>query len=69
MPNPDHCPANPEETAEAYLLGKLPADEARAFENHYITCPKCAAILRQTDKYVVAGRRATERLRRSQKAS
>jgi hypothetical protein len=32
MPSPERCPADPEETAEAYLLGNMPADEASAFE-------------------------------------
>jgi hypothetical protein len=41
MPSPKRCPADPEETAEAYLLGNMPADEERAFENH------CTAILRR----------------------
>jgi hypothetical protein len=43
----EHCPADPEETAEAYLLANLPTGEARAFEDHYITCPYCTAILEE----------------------
>ena len=52
IPNP--CPADPEKTAEAYLLANLPTDEARAFEDHYITCPECTAILEETGRYVLA---------------
>jgi len=63
MPNPDHCPADPEGTAEAYLLDSLPRDEARAFEEHHSACPRCAAILRHIAEYVVAGKRAARRLR------
>jgi hypothetical protein len=65
--SPDHCPADPEETAKAYLLFNLPADEARAFEDHFIACPRCAAILEETDRYVLATKQAAQRLRRSGK--
>jgi anti-sigma factor RsiW len=61
--NPDHCPSDPEETAEANLLTDLPAGEARAFEEHYITCPRCAAILEETQRYVLAMKQAVHRLR------
>jgi anti-sigma factor RsiW len=63
MLSPDHCPAAPEETAEAYLLGNLSPDEARAFDGHCITCSRCAAIL----AYVVAMKQAEQRLRGSEK--
>jgi anti-sigma factor RsiW len=63
----DRCPADPEATAEAYLLDSLPRNEARAIEEHYITCPRCAAIMRQTAEYVVAVKRAARRLRDSGK--
>jgi anti-sigma factor RsiW len=66
MTSPDHCPADPEETAEAYLLANLPAGEASTFEDHYITCPRCAAILEETDRYVVAMKQAAQSLRSSE---
>jgi anti-sigma factor RsiW len=62
-----HCPADPEETAEAYLLLNLPAGEARAFEEHCITCPRCTSILEETGRYVIAMKQAAERLRASEK--
>jgi hypothetical protein len=62
-----HCPADPEETAEAYLLLNLPAGEARAFEEHCITCPRCTSILEETGRYVIAMKQAAERLRASDK--
>jgi hypothetical protein len=64
----DHCSADPEGTAEAYLLDSLPRNEARAFEEHYIDCPGCAAILRQTAEFVVRRKRAAQRLRESRSA-
>ena len=64
---PDHCPADPQEAAVAYLLGELRTDGARVFEEHYITCPRCAGILEETDQYVLAMKQATQRLRRSKK--
>jgi hypothetical protein len=63
MPNPDRCPADPEETAEAYLLHHLTPAEVQAFEDHCITCARCAEILEQTERYVIAMKRAAERLR------
>jgi len=59
----DQCPADPEGTAEAYLLDNLPRDEAHAFEEHYIDCPWCGASLRQTAEFVVGRKRAAQRLR------
>ena len=61
--HPDLCPPDPEETAEAYLLYHLPPDQARVFEDHYITCARCAGIVENTDTFIVAMRRAAERLR------
>ena len=60
---------DPEGTAEAYLLDHLPRSAAQAFEEHYINCPRCAAILRQTAEYVVARKRAAQRLRDTGKRS
>jgi hypothetical protein len=59
----DRCPATPNETAEAYLLGHLSPEAARAFGRHYETCPTCAATVDETERYVIAMKRATSRLR------
>lgn len=40
-----NCPLDVVELAEAYLLNRLPAPEAAAFEEHYLACPRCAEIL------------------------
>ena len=64
MPIPEHCPADPEETAEAYLHDTLPATEERAFYEHYVTCPGCNAIL---DAALLAMKQAAERIRELEK--
>lgn len=53
-PAPNRCPADPEEIAEAYIMGTLTADDAAAFEDHYITCSKCAALLGEANDFVRA---------------
>ena len=63
MLKPDPCPPDPEETAKAYLLATLPADQARVFADHFTACPRCAAILEEVNRYVLAMKRATGRLR------
>jgi anti-sigma factor RsiW len=63
MASSSQCPVTPAETAEAYLLGHLPADRARAFEEHCIACPACAAVIDETERYIVAMKRAAKRLR------
>jgi hypothetical protein len=63
MANSERCPVDPEETAEAYLLANLATGEARAFEEHYITCSSCTAILEETGRYVLAMNQVAQRLR------
>ena len=51
----NHCPPNPEETAEAYCMGTLvDQDNLVAFEEHYLACPRCSAIVEETERYVRA---------------
>ena len=59
------CPANPEETAEAYLLRSLPLNEANRFEEHYYTCSSCAGVVERIS-YILAMKRTVDRLRASQ---
>jgi anti-sigma factor RsiW len=59
------CPDDPEETAEAYLLNSLPAEERARFEAHYLTCEKCADALTGAEDYVASIRAAAQRLRQS----
>jgi anti-sigma factor RsiW len=62
VPIPEHCPVDPE-TAEAYLLGNMPPDEARAFEGHFIACPQCERVVR----FVLAINQAARKIRDSEK--
>jgi hypothetical protein len=64
MASPEHCPVDPE-TAETYLLSNMPAYTARVFEEHYITCPVCTAILEETCRYLLAMEQAAQRFRGS----
>jgi hypothetical protein len=59
----DRCPADPELISERYLTASLPREEAAAFENHFISCPRCSDRLQFTEQFVIAVRRATARLR------
>jgi hypothetical protein len=57
------CPRDPDAIAEAYLTGGLPQQEIVAYEEHYLGCPHCAERLQFTKEFVLAFRRAAERLR------
>jgi anti-sigma factor RsiW len=59
------CPADPDETVEAYLLGRLPEEHSAAFEEHFLGCPRCSERLQFTDDFIKAVRHAAERLRRA----
>ena len=59
------CPADLERVAEAYVMGTLPEEQAKVFEDHYAACDTCATALYKTANYVDAmrrrrGRRATD---------
>ena len=55
------CPANSDQAAEAYLQGRLSREEVIAFEEHYLSCPRCSERLQFTDTFIVAFHRAAER--------
>jgi len=56
------CPEDAEDTAERYLLRRLPAAEAERFEEHYIICENCAAVLSEAEDYISSIRAAGLRL-------
>jgi hypothetical protein len=58
MPIPERCPLGPER-AEAYFLGNMPTDEARAFEAQFVACPKREGVVR----FVLAMDQAAQRFR------
>ena len=59
----DRCPADLEETVEAYLSGRLPEEQRVVFEDHFLGCPRCSDSLQFTDDFIKAVRRAAGRLR------
>jgi hypothetical protein len=61
--SPARCPTDPEEVAESYLMGALPPADAAAFEEHYIACSGCAAVVEAADDYVRAMRNAARECR------
>jgi hypothetical protein len=58
----NRCPADPEEVAERYCLGSLPRVDAVAFEDHFLTCARCASIVETADQFR-AMKVAAQRLR------
>jgi hypothetical protein len=48
------CPGDPDETAEAYLLGRLSQQQHEAFEDHFISCPLCTERLQLTEDFIKA---------------
>ena len=63
---PDHCPADPKEVTEAYVMDNLPTADVAAFEEHLLLCAGCRAAVEDADKYVKAMRQAARRLRAEQ---
>jgi hypothetical protein len=43
-----HGNAVKDQVVERYFLGELPPEEISAFEEHYFSCPECAADVRMT---------------------
>ena len=56
------CPTNVE-LAEAYVMGRLTADQSTAFEDHYIVCAACAAVVQETALYVEYMKAAARQVR------
>ena len=57
------CPADRDEIVEAYVMGTLCAEQAMAFEDHYVVCNSCATVLEKTASYVDAMRTGAKQLR------
>src|SRR5215475_12225763 len=55
-PTMDHDQAIESRACERYLLGELPPVAREAFEEHYFSCPACAAELRAAADLVGAAR-------------
>jgi len=55
------CPPTPEEVAESYCLGRLADTEQKAFEDHYLICPRCAQLVEATQDFLDTFRLVTSR--------
>lgn len=54
----NECAANPDEVAEAYIMGTLSKEQEATFEDHYICCDRCVTALQKAAEYVAAMRAA-----------
>ena len=50
------CPPQVEELAEDYCRDRLELDAAQAFEDHYLTCPRCAYLAAEVFNFIQAFR-------------
>jgi anti-sigma-K factor RskA len=57
------CPSDADKIAESYVMGTLSAADAATFEEHYVACADCAAMLQRVAAYVEAMPAAARRLR------
>jgi len=62
----DPCPSDAAEVAEMYCLKKLSPEEARTFEDHYMTCSRCAQKVQKAQEFVNAIRHAARCLQDEQ---
>jgi hypothetical protein len=52
----DHTKAVSDHSAERYLLGEMPAEEAEEFEHHYFECRECALAVESGQIFVANAR-------------
>lgn len=45
----NHTEIEEQQTVDLYLMGKLPAEEAARFEEHYLSCPECLDRLEEAE--------------------
>ena len=57
------CREDAADVAEDYCLGHLPEAEKSAFEDHYLGCVRCAALVQEADRYTRAMRAAAVQLK------
>src|SRR5262249_8663536 len=55
-PTMDHNEALQSQACEKYLLGELPPAQRDAYEEHYFSCPECAAQLGTAAEFLGASR-------------
>ena len=59
--NANHCPPDPSETAEEYIIDRLKNADAEIFEEHCLICCRCLAALAETERYVRSMQTAAQR--------
>jgi anti-sigma factor RsiW len=59
---PAPCQADPEETAEAFVMKRMDPSDASAYEEHLAHCQACAKIVEMTRAFVQAMRDAARQL-------
>jgi hypothetical protein len=59
--DPNHCPADPFETAAGYIMDTLDNADAEVFEEHCLICCRCLAALEEAERYVHAMQIATQK--------
>jgi predicted anti-sigma-YlaC factor YlaD len=60
------CPPDRDETAEAFVLQRLTAEEMILFETHLMTCNDCRQAVQSAAEYIAAVRAAAKRLEQKQ---
>jgi hypothetical protein len=56
----DHRTIDADNTAERYVTGRLPPEEAARFEEHYLDCPSCCARVEAAERLERGLRRLAE---------
>lgn len=56
----DHPAIDADNTAERYVTGRLPPEEAALFEEHYLECPSCCARVEAAERLQRGLRRLAE---------
>ena len=68
-PEPHECPDNAEVAAEAYILGTLTAEQATAYEDHYLSCETCATVVFKTAHFFDQMNSAAQKVREDPEGS
>jgi hypothetical protein len=56
------CPADPMETAEAFVMRRMDPREAAAYEEHFAHCQACSKVVEMTRAFVQGMRDASRQL-------
>jgi hypothetical protein len=60
---PPTCPADPEETAEAFVMKRMDQREAAVYEEHLAHCQTCSKVVEMTRAFVQGMRDAGRQLK------